>query len=262
MATYRKRTFSVAVCEIEYFNAPESRSPSLKPKLETVRTEAERRVYNRRKSEKHFTRLVNANFDHTAYYVTLTYDNEHLPLTIEEAEKGLENYIRRLRRTNPQAKIIAVTGHGKRSGRLHHHLIISGVSERDIIKKWTCGEIARAEHLRAHNFYNGVDHGEDFTALAAYLHAHTPDSVKGRRWRQTKNLLQPKADKPKKVSRFYSEKKPPKAPKGYKLINVRCSEYFGSGYICFKYVRIPTEDLNYNRYFSRGKSRKTDTLNC
>lgn len=262
MSRYRKRTVAGAVIELEFFNAPESRFPSIKPLREKIRTEAERREYNRRKSEKHFTRLVNANFDHTAYYVTLTYDNEHLPLTIEEAEKNLENYKRRLQRNNPYAKIIAVTGRGRRSGRLHHHLIVSGVSESDIIGKWTGGEIARAEHLREHNFYNGVDCGEDFTGLAEYLFAHTDETLKGRRWKQTKTIEQPKADKPKKVSRFYSEKKPPKAPEGYKLVDVKSSEYFGSGYICFKFVRIPTESLNYNRYFSRGKSRKTDTLNC
>lgn len=262
MATYKKRTISGAVCEIEFFNAPESRSPGLKPKRESIRTDEERREYNRKKSLKHFTRIINTNFDSSAYYCTLTYSDSHLPETFAEAEKNLENYIRRLRRTNPQAKIIAVTGYGKRSGRLHHHLIISGVSEGDILNKWQYGEIKRAEHLRRHNFYNGVDHGEDFSALAAYLHAHTPDSVKGRRWRQTKNLEQPKSEKPKKVCRSYSVKKPPKAPEGFMLVDVQNSEYYGSGYINFKFVRIPCEELSINHFFENGKRAKTDVLNC
>ncbi len=261
MATYKKRTISGAVCEIEFFNAPESRSPSLKPKRESIRTDEERREYNRRKSEKHFVRLVNTNFDHNAYYVTLTYDNEHLPATYEEAERNLENYKRRLQRYNPNIKLIAVTGEGKNSGRLHHHLIILGAAEKDIIEKWTGGNIARAEHLRKHNYYNGVDQGEDFTALAEYLFHHTEQVTKGRRWKQTKKLEQPKEQKPQKVCRSYSEKKPPKAPEGYKLVAVQTSEYFGSGYVCFKYVRIPCEELNYNRYSDKAKKAKTEVLN-
>lgn len=74
-----------------------------------------------------------------------------------------------------------VTGFGSRSGRLHHHLIVSDVSESDILNKWTFGEIAKVEHLRKDNYYNGVNHGEDFTALAIYLHQHTPTEHKGKR---------------------------------------------------------------------------------
>lgn len=42
-----------------------------------VRTEEEKARYNNHKSEKHFIRLVNTNFTSAAYYVTLTYNNEH-----------------------------------------------------------------------------------------------------------------------------------------------------------------------------------------
>lgn len=260
MCRYKKRTFSGAVCEIEIYNGFDGRSPKLKPAPVNIRTEKERREYNRRKSEKHFIRVVNTNFTHNDYYVTATYSNELLPDSFDEAENNLNNYVRRLRRTNPQAKIIAVTGYGKRSRRLHHHLIISGVAESDILSKWNGGEIIRAERLREHNYYNGIDYGEDFTALAAYLHAHTPDNVKGRRWKQTKTIQQPKEEKPQKVRRIYSEYKPPKAPEGFTLQEIHTSEYYGSGYICFKYIRAPRQELNINRYTQRAK--KSAVLNC
>lgn len=259
MSKYKKRTFSGAVCEIEIYNSSESRCPKLKPAPERIRTDEEKREYNRRKSEKHFIRVVNTNFTHNDYYVTATYCNELLPSSFEEATANVDNYVRRLRRTNPQAKIISVTGYGKRSGRLHHHLIISGVAESDIINKWNGGEIIRAEHLREHNIYNGKDYGEDFTALAVYLHTHTPENVKGRRWKQTRTIQQPKEEKPQKVSRLYSEYKPPKAPEGFALQEVHTSEYYGSGYICFKYIRTPTQELNINRYTQRAK--KSAVLN-
>lgn len=260
MTKYMKKTYSGSVLEIELFNGADSKAPKLKTNPEAIRTEQQRQEYNRRKSEKHFIRIVNTNFNHNAYYVTLTYNNDNLPDTYEQAQKNLDNYIRRLRRINPQAKIIGVTGYGRKGGRLHHHLIISGVAESDIIGKWCGGDIIRAETLRKNNIYNGKNHGEDFTALAAYLHAHTPNDVKGKRWKQTKTIVQPKEDKPKKITRCYSEYKPPKAPKGYELAEVQTSEYYGSGYICFKYIRTPQPILKINIF--KQKAINSIAVNC
>lgn len=262
MKRYKKRTFSGAVCEIEVYSVSDRSTPKPKPTPEKLLTAEERAEYNRRKSEKHFIRLINTNFTHTAYYVTATYSNDKLPATYNEANNNLDNYIRRLRRTNPNAKIIAVTGFGKRSGRLHHHLIISGVSEDDIISKWNGGDIIRAEPLREHNYYNGLDHGEDYTALAVYLHSHTPLNAKGKRWKQTKTIQQPKEEKPKPIHRIYSENKPPKAPQGFMLCEAHTSEFFGSGYVRFKYIRIPQSKLQQNRFSDKAESKKSAYLIC
>lgn len=262
---YLKRVYSGAVLEMEIYIASDGNAPKPGIDRKTVRTEEEKQEYNRRKSEKHFIRIVNTNFSSSDYYVTATYNNERLPASYEAAANNLDNYVRRLRRNNPNAKIIAVTGCGRKSGRLHHHLIISGVSESDIISKWNGGEIVRAEHLRAHNYYSGVDHGEDFTALSVYLHAHTPTDVKGRRWKQTKSIQQPKEEKPKKIKRVYSESKPPKAPQGFEFVEVYTSEYFGGGYMRFKYVRITNTaaEININRYTKyTQRAKKSAVLNC
>lgn len=249
-----KKTQSGAVCEIEVFSVPNGVkiTKNTKPKPVNVRTDEEKARYNNYKSEKHFVRLVNTNFTSVAYYVTLTYNNEHLPESYTEASKNLENYVRRLRYSNPHAKVIAVTGYGSRSGRLHHHLIVSGVSEGDILGKWSGGEIVKTEHLRKDNYYNGVNHGEDFTALAVYLHKHAPAEHKGKRWKQTKNIQQPMQEKAKEVKRVYSEVCPPKAPDGFTLVKVKTCEFF-NGYICFKYVRKPCEPLNIQPNFSKHK---------
>lgn len=243
-----KKTQSGAVCEIEVFSMPDGVKLTKKtvPKPVNVRTDEEKTRYNNHKSEKHFVRLVNTNFTSTAYYVTLTYDNENLPESYTEAAKKLDNYIRRLRYSNPHAKVIAVTGFGSRSGRLHHHLIVSGVSENDILSKWTFGEIAKVEHL------HGSEYGEDFTALAVYLHKHAPTEHSGKRWKQTKNIQQPIQEKAKEVKRVYSEVCPPKSPDGFALVEVKTCEFF-NGYICFKYVRKPCEPLNIQPNFSKRK---------
>lgn len=231
-----------------------------KPRPERVRSAEEKEIYNRKKSEKHFVRLVNTNFTSNDHYVTLTYDNEHLPSCFEAAQKFLDNYIRRLKRKYPQAKIICVTGFGKRNGRLHHHLIISGVPEEEIKAKWNGGTVSRVEKLREHNFYNGKDCGEDFTGLALYMFAHTPSDHKGKRWKQTKNIQQPYSEKPKEVRCTYSETKPPKAPGGYEFAEAFTSDFYGSGYIRFKYVRIPKRELNINVFGQRAE--RSAVLNC
>lgn len=243
-----KKTISGAVCEIEVYSVSDGvkLTKNTEPKPVNVRTDEEKARYNRHKSEKHFVRLVNTNFTSAAYYVTLTYDNEHLPPSYTEAAKNLDNYTRRLRYSNPHAKIVAVTGYGSRSGRLHHHLIVSGVSEGDILGKWFLGDIAKVEHL------HGNEYGEDFTALAVYLHQHTPAEHKGKRWKQTKNIIQPIQSKVQEVKRPYSENRPPKAPDGFALVEVKTCEFF-NGYLCFKYVRVPCEPLNIQPNFSRRK---------
>ena len=144
------------------------------------------------------------------------------------------------------------------------YLIISGISESDIIGKWNDGNIIRAEKLRESNYYNGIDCGEDFTALAIYLHSHTPDNVKGRRWRQTKTIQQPIEEKPTEIKRVYSESKPPKAPEGFMYIPqaFQTNEYYGSGYMRFKYVRITEPKLDINIFKNRAENKKSAVLNC
>lgn len=253
--TCRQKTTSGAVCEIEIYTVPETTRNirNSEPKPENVRTPEEKEEYNRHKSEKHFIRLINNNFTSNGYYVTLTYDNEHLPESYSEALRNIDNYTRRLKYSNPNARIISVTGYGSSSGRLHHHLIIESVSEADILSKWTFGTVAKAEHLREHNYYNGIDHGEDFTALAVYLHKHAPEEHKGKRWKQTTSIQQPVTEK-KEVKRAYSSERPPKAPKGYVFVEAKTSEYYKSSYMYFKYVREVTEPLNIQPIFSNHRA--------
>lgn len=262
MPNCKRVTRSGAVYEIEIYPVSDKVRDFSKsePKPVNVRTPEEKKQYNRHKSEKHFVRLVNKNFTGSGYYVTLTYDNEHLPQSYTAALKCLDNYIRRLRYSNQNARIIAVTGYGSRSGRLHHHLIIEGVSEGDILSRWNCGSVAKAEHLRKHNYYNGIDCGEDFTALAVYLHKHAPAEYKGKRWKQTKSIMQPIQEKARQVKRAYSPERPPKAPAGYVFVEARTSEYYKSGYVYFKYVREISEPLNIQPIFTNHRAGQSARL--
>lgn len=241
MQTVIKKTYSGAVSEFEQYTLPDTviNIKGSSPPEKKAPTPEEKKAHNDRQSLRRFIKSVNTNCNLLWWYVTLSHDDDTLPATYEEAIKARNRYIRRLQRLYKNVKIFAVTGYGTNSGRLHHHLIIYGVPKADIISKWTGGTVYRTSKLREHNYYGMVDYGQDYTGLAEYLHAHTPESFKGKRWFQTKNLDKPDAQPAKKTRTIYNEHKPPKPPKGYMLVETYRCGYYASSYIRFKYVRIP-----------------------
>lgn len=232
---------SGAVLEKEIYFVPENIKLTKKtePKDKKELTPEEKSENNRKKSEKNFVRIFNNNFDKGSWYLTFTFDDEHLPLTWEEASRIADNYLRRVKRWDPSVKYLLVIGRGRGTDRLHVHAIIDGTYIDDVkmLELWTDGTIKRAEHLREHNFYDGVDCGQDFTGLAVYLHKHNNAEHKGKRWKQSRNLIAPTKDKPRETKREYKEDKPPRAPEGYKFVGCYQSNYQQGGYISFKYVR-------------------------
>lgn len=234
----KRKIYSGCVLDVEVYTVNEGvkNADDIEKKLSRPRTEEEKKIANERQSRKRFVGNVNSTFVNGGQYVTLTYSDNNLPKSYEEAEGKLKKFIRKMRYKFPGAKIMAVTGYGRRSGRLHHHLIISGVWESYIAEKWKEGSITRIEPLRAHNIYNGKDHGRDYTALANYLFDHAIE-VKRKRWVQTRNITRPEKEAAKEIKRNYTREKPPKTPKGYMLVDV----YEGvNGFLNFKFVKIPT----------------------
>ena len=127
-------------------------------------------------------------------------------------------------------------GRGKTTFRIHFHMISDGVSEKLIRDLWGLGDVLRIEHLREHNYYNGVDYGRDYTGLANYLFDHWTPEQGGHRWKQTKNLKRPEREEPTVVKRNYSTTRPPRPPKGYVLVESKETQW---GYLYFKYVLTP-----------------------
>lgn len=97
---------------------------------------------NQHNRERYVCRLFNHNFTPSGSYITLTYDDEHLPESYEAAEKEINNYIRRIKyhakkKGLPTPKICKVTGYGERRKRLHHHIIISDeLTAAELKKLW------------------------------------------------------------------------------------------------------------------------------
>ena len=200
------------------------------------KNEAEREAHKLAISRRKHNEFFNENFSPTSLYSTLTLDNEHEVHTFDEAGHLLDLYVRRLKYDYPDAVIFAYMGRGKTTARIHFHMVSEGVPEDAILKKWGLGAITRIEHLREHCYYDGVDHGQDYTGLATYLFNHWTPEQGGHRWKQTRNARKPEREEPTEVKREYTESRPPRPPKGYILVEASSNSW---GYLYFKYVVEP-----------------------
>lgn len=241
--TMKKRIFSGAICEQLVYNVPngvkdlKSYDPE-KPRRKRFKDLAEYEEFKRKISLRNFIRLIHANFHAGDLYSTLTFANDWEVHTFEDAKRIRYNFIRAIQRKYPDAVVFLVMGRGKGTSRIHFHAISTGVPAEFIQEKWKYGSVVRIEELRAHNWYNGKDHGQDFTGLCVYLFDHWTEEQGGHRWFQTKNAKKPEEEKPTevRVTGGYSEKRPPIAPKGYTLVETKTTKY---GFLYFKYVYIP-----------------------
>ena len=235
-----QRTYSGAVMEHkEWTWAPRGRDVSkAKPPKPRFENEEERKQHGLLISKRKFARKMNANFTPKSLKCTLTFDNESEVHTFEEARQIRERFIRRIQYKYPNAVVVLVMGRGKHTNRIHFHMVSDGVPEEYIRKQWIYGKIVEVENLREHNWYDGVDHGQDYTGLANYMFDHWTEEQGGHRWRQTKNVREPEAEKPEEIdsAEEYSEQNPPEPPEGYILVESKGNRY---GYLYFKYVKEP-----------------------
>lgn len=241
--TVKDRIFSGDVCEQRVYNVPDgARNLSLhdpeRPKKERFETEEEYESFKLRISRRQHARNFNANVSPDSLYGTLTCDTEHEIHDFGEARRIRRNFIRVLQYAYPNAVIFMYMGRGISTHRIHFHIVSTGVPKDYIEKKWKYGSVKRISNLREHNFYEGVDHGKDYTGLANYLFDHWTPEQGGHRWFQTSNAKKPEKEEPTevKVHGGYSEKRPPRPPKGYVLVESSSTKY---GFFYFKYVKKP-----------------------
>ena len=247
MQRVKTRIFSGSVCEQIVFNVPDRvrdiKKAEPRPRFKTPEEREQHRIGI---SKRNHARLFNQNFGPSSLYSTLTLNNEYEVHTFQEARRLRDNYTRRLMYHFPGARILIYMGRGKGTHRIHFHMVSEGIPEDMITKLWGMGEIVRVEHLREHNYYEGIDHGQDYTGLATYLFNHwTPEQGTNHRWRETKRTIKkPDKKRPTFPKRQYSLDKPPVTPKGYMLVDKYESGHYLGGYLCFKYVRIPSQMPN------------------
>lgn len=201
----RKYTVIVAgpVVEICAYNSPMISVPR---GARTTPTDPEHETRNINGIIRKVARLLNTNYTHEDYYVTLTYDNKALerledgmPDSLPDAErkayvyeqacKEFERYIRRCRYACKAAGVdlryIGVTSDRDHRDtvdrRIHHHLVVNAEAVEIMNRVWHNGFI-HAPHL-----YNA----QDYKPLAVYM-IRQARSIKGKaRYKASRNLRQP-----------------------------------------------------------------------
>lgn len=234
MKCYKRRIFAGDICEQVYYAVADGARID-RPRRPRNLTPAEKEAHRNAASLRRCIRAANANFRPGDLYATLTFDLEHEVYDYDVARRIRANYMRRLIRAYPAARIMAFMGRGA-GGHIHFHMLIGGVPAAAVAEKWTHGKIKHIAPLRAHNFYGGEDHGADFTAVATYCWEHWRPEQGGKRWAQTKTVRQPEPEQPVECRRTYAKDRAPVAPKGYRLVEAFETPFH---YLYFKYVKIP-----------------------
>lgn len=201
--------------------------------------EESRRRHRDEIARRRHARIFNATFDSSAFYITLTCDDAHELHSFTDAKCVLDRYVRRLRYAYPDSVVFAYKGRGASTERIHFHLVTKGIPRDAIVEKWELGGVTRIKRLREHNYYDGVDHGQDFSGLANYLFNHWTPEQGGHRCKMSGKYSRPEPETPTEVKRTYTEDKAPVPPRGYMLVESRSTPY---GYIYYKYIKIPPMD--------------------
>ncbi len=143
-------------------------------------------LLNQKNAERKLIRLIHSNFSEKDVALTLTYKLS--PENVDEAQRLLNNFLRRVKRLRTKLgleplKYVTVTEVGKKNARIHHHVIFNGGLDRDVIEKLWGQGFANSRRLQFGE--NGV------TGLAMYF---VKDRQTYRRWNSSKNLIRPEAE--------------------------------------------------------------------
>ena len=237
MKRIKQRIYAGSTCDqIVYTASDRSDTKTAQPRLR-FKTEEEREQHKHNIGLRNFIRLVNENFTPAGFYATFTFSSEYEQYYFEEAKKIRENFIRKIKRKFPDAKIVCVMGRGKGTKRIHMHMIFENADPAEIAALWIYG-IVDCSPLRKNNKDpdTGKDIGTDYTALATYLYEHWTPEQGGHAYTRTKNLRKPEKEEPTEAARNYTAEHPPLPPKGYEY--VKCTANTTYGFQCFHYVKI------------------------
>lgn len=217
---------------------------------------------NDKNARKYVERLINKNFNDRDIWLTLTYDDDHLPPDgdIDAAIKNMQKYIRRVnyqrgKRGLPNAKYIYVTEYDPDAEiRWHHHIIMDGMMDMDIVEKcWK--QASRNEVRRLQKDENGL------SGMSRYMVKEKKRIKSEKRWNSSQGLQEPDV-------KIVHSKQPEKGKGSYKPIGkyvdsmVRnqntISEVLAGWYPDFDFTNASVyyNDFNYMFYIHARMRRK------
>lgn len=147
---------------------------------------------NDKNARKYVERLINQNFGDNDIWLTLTYDDRHLPPDgdIDAAIRNVQNYIRRVnyqrkKRGLPNAKYVYVTEYNPEAEiRWHHHIVMDGALGMDIVEGcWK--QASRNEVRRLRKDENGL------SGMSNYMVKEKRRIRSEKRWNSSQGLQDP-----------------------------------------------------------------------
>lgn len=135
---------------------------------------------------------IAANFGVRDLWVTLTYDDVHLPHSrraANECFRALAKKLRAVRKAQGQElRYIYVTEHKHGDGRWHHHVLINATGDDyELIRKlWGRGNV-EFRPIR-------IDRDKNYETLARYMCKEQRDKVGQRLWSGSRNLRKPERE--------------------------------------------------------------------
>lgn len=103
----------------------------------------------KRRAEWSFRLKEELKVSETAYFITLTYDEDHLILTESGnptlAKKDLQDYFKRVRTENPKLRYYAVGEYGGKTHRPHYHAIVFNSDSVSLVSKWGTRKFKNSE---------------------------------------------------------------------------------------------------------------------
>lgn len=197
MKRLKKITAGRLVRSVVYTVSRRTDPPAARAARQRITSAAQARL-NIRTSRDKLEMLLACNFGDGDLWVTLTYDDDHLPPDREGARKILQKFIRQLRsirkKRGEELHYIYCTQQILDDGteRLHHHMIINATGKDDfddIRGLWTAGQNIKIAHL----------HGDDdITDKASYM-CHEPvehgkPKVGEQMWTPSRGLKRPEVE--------------------------------------------------------------------
>ncbi|MDE6314046.1 MAG: hypothetical protein K2M46_10615 [Lachnospiraceae bacterium] len=211
-----------------------------------------KRNLNEKNARTYLERLILTNFNENGLWITLTYDNDHLPPDgdMDRADRNVANFIKRVNRYRKKkglknARYIYITEY-KPYGELrwHHHIIMDNDLTGDEVEDlWNGGGRNNIKKL--------VKDENGLSGMANYLVKESRKIRNEKRWKSSKGLKKPQE----KVVHY----KKSAAGKTYKRIeslldkmlrdNQQIEEYMKLWYPNYKTMSFEVKHNNYNGYY-------------
>lgn len=192
MAKRKKTVRAGNLVKTVLYTAPEPHDCPRARAEKTRATTAARKRINDKTAKGRLEMLLAANFGPEDEFVTLTYDNAHLPKSRKEAEENLKRWIRKLRpiwkKRGFVLRYVYVTENRHGEGRYHHHIMLTALGGNDLetlCSLWPHGRDVEAQRTGS----------REFDQWAQYMAKESGERPLGARmWVPSKGLQQPEVE--------------------------------------------------------------------